>query len=163
MKTNLVRCVAVFAALLLAAASVFAQPREITSSEKNPEKAKEQLLKIIAGAQQENVKDSFSDFDCFTKEDYDKFRADDVLGKIAIRLQSDPEFVRLSRSIAVLEPADRSGVYNAARKSYKKTWKQLGGKPRPEGQTEDGQKAEKEIAERIAQVMQSMVEKGQTP
>jgi hypothetical protein len=119
-------------------------------------KTKESVLRVVRTIQDELVKESIDQHNCFTNEDYAAFKSDEITKKVVQRLENDDIFRAIARTIAGFDTANRNQINNEARLSFKKTWAQLG-KITPQGQTEAGQKAEREIAIAIADLLQKLV------
>lgn len=94
---------------------------------------------------------------CFTDNDYEAFTRRNTVRWITDSLKKDRNFGSLVTSIKALPPNERSVLLQEARNTYRKTWAELnidpgtaGRKLLLTGQTEAGSKAEKDIANGIA-------------
>lgn len=110
----------------------------------------DELVKTIRATQTKYVRDSWGEKanQSFTDLDLEKFYADRILDRISNELKSDKRFAPVAQTIRSLPAQQRDEILDRAAKIYKPTWEQLGKIDRS-GQTDAGQKAEREIARTI--------------
>ena len=122
----------------------------------NIDKIKGQIVTLIREKQEDYIKKSSSEYNCFTDKDYEEYHSNETLKKIVDKLKSDSDFLSIKNAIADLDSADQKSIYREGRKTYKKTWSEIG-KIGPEGQTDAGSRAEKEIAGAIIDLLEELI------
>jgi hypothetical protein len=116
------------------------------------------LMRVIQDEQQKAVKRSYGELagQNFSEDNLRSFTTDKVPARVVSELRSDNRFLDLVLAIKCMPPSQRQALLRRARATYKPTWADLG-RVDPKGQTEAGQKAEKQIAEAIVGLVESLV------
>jgi len=114
------------------------------------------LEDIIKSKHSQYVKTSYSESNCFTDADLEKFRNNKIPNQIVADLMKNNAFIDLIISIKGISPTDRQELLERCSKIAKLTWANLG-KVSPNGQTEAGNQAELLISEAIVNKIQSMM------
>ena len=116
------------------------------------------MIRTIREQQRLHVRESWGDQDWqwFTDSDYQSFTQHNVPGEVVAKLKDDPQFKRLVDEIGQMDAGQRSQLLARAARTYKPTWAQLGRISR-EGQTNAGQRAERDIAQAIVGLVRQMV------
>jgi hypothetical protein len=122
----------------------------------------EMLIGIIKSAQKFHIKESWGDraSECFTDLDLERFHNSRVVNGIAVSLRQDEKFIAAVEALRALPLARRAEILDQASFIYKPTWAQLGRIDRS-GQTDAGQRAEKEIAEAIVGLARELLKSAQ--
>ncbi|MCB1858364.1 MAG: hypothetical protein KDI63_08830 [Gammaproteobacteria bacterium] len=148
-------CLAIVLTLLMT--SAMAQQDILIEDKISDDEIKVEVVALVLEKQDEYVKDSINQYNCFTEEDYKRFRSSNTITKIVEELKKDEYFLGLVAGTVKLSPIKRHKIYREAKKTYKKTWAELG-KISPEGQTDAGSEAEKEISSAISKLLKDLVE-----
>jgi len=131
-------------------------------SSRNPER----LIDLIKSQQGKYVRESYGlqAGQCFTDVDYNSFEQDKTTSKIVGQLRQDGDFRTLVSAIKAMQPDKREDLLARAAKTYKSTWAELNMNPTTapreqliKGQTDAGQKAEREIAEAVVDLVKQMI------
>jgi len=109
------------------------------------------LIKLIKEKQLQEVGVSWGEWahECFTDVQLDEFVRRDVPAELTKRLLNEKHFQEILLEIRDLPSAERDLLLQCARRTYKPTWAELG-QISPAGQTSAGQRAERLIADEIA-------------
>jgi hypothetical protein len=125
----------------------------------------EALIAMIQKKQRDRVRDSFSflPWECFTGQALADFERDNIPRLVAEELKTSARFSAVVTAIAQMNEADRQDLLEKASRTYKKSWDMLGINPIPgltpreeilRDQTIAGSKAERMIAESIAELVE---------
>jgi hypothetical protein len=116
------------------------------------------LISVIKQEQSRYVKGStgLNKNECFTDEDLAKFEENNTTMKLKNYLQNSKDFRNLVKNIVDMNQNDRTELFSEARNTYKPTFTEIG-KVSSAGQTDAGQKAEKEIANTIVDLTDSLI------
>jgi len=116
----------------------------------------EDLITVIKYYQDKYVRKSYGTYayQCFTSDDYTSFCNDRVTEKIRSELQKSKLLDKLVGEIGKLEESERNQLLNKGLTTYQPTWSELG-RISEEGQTIAGQRAQKDIAETIVNLVKS--------
>lgn len=116
------------------------------------------LIDVIKSYQDKYVRKSHDiyHYQCFTTDDYNSFRSQKTVEKIVNELRKSKLLETLVLEIGKLSENERTELYKKGLRTYQPTWNELG-KISVEGQTVAGQKAQKEIAEAIVNLVKEMV------
>lgn len=114
------------------------------------------LSDIIKDQQRQNVKTSYTDYNCFTVENLDSFKKSKKQDQIVADLMNDNAFIDLIISIKSMTPTDRQALLERCSKIAKPTWGDLGNKS-SEGQTDAGNEAELLISKAIVTKIKEMM------
>lgn len=119
---------------------------QATAADKNKADP-ELLIEIIKEKQRKYIKLSFGERkgQNFSDEDLKNFRASNRPATIAGDLKHDNRFLAVVLKIKEMDPTDRQALLIRCAQTYHPTWSELG-KISPEGQSEAGQIAEREVA-----------------
>ena len=131
----------------------------MVSSIKNAEK---ELIDLVKKIQTKYVKLSTGtyDYNSFTDIDLDNFHKRDVPAEIEKNLLTDTKFLSLVITIKRLQPEQWGSIKSQALKTYRPSFAEVGGvKSDGSAQTVAGQIAEKEIVEKIIEVMSAIKSK----
>jgi hypothetical protein len=140
----------------------FAQRLPPTMGKNHQEGAKtplrEELINIIKLQQSYYVRESWGteEGQCFTDKDLESFNRNGTIDSMTSKLKTDPRFQQLVEKMKSLRPDIQSDILLTAGKTYKPTWAEVG-KIDKSGQTDAGQKAEKEIATAITELTEQML------
>ncbi len=126
--------------------------------EKQSDLNPEELVNIIKEQQKSYVKESRgeSSSESFTIEDLAQFDKSKTLATIINQLKRDNRFIDIVLSVKQMKPSKRQELLLRCSQIARPTWKQLG-KISPDGQTEAGQKAEKQIASAIVDLVKNLI------
>ncbi len=107
------------------------QPQE-NSSKKSPENTAQavslqKLNNVIKNLQKKYVRESSGTRKGknFTEQDFDQFMQTKKMDEVIVQLNNDNNFKAMARTIRMMEPAQRMKLLSNARKTYRKTWKDL--------------------------------------
>jgi hypothetical protein len=126
----------------------------------------ERLISFVKQLQTEYVQDStgIEAHECFTKDDFNQFVSDKKTAEIVERLRNDNDFRNLVSAIRDLSFDKRSDLLSRASNIYRRTWSELKLNPKTasadelrKGQTLEGMKAEKLIAQAVVNLVRQML------
>lgn len=123
-----------------------------------PNRSAYSLISVIKIEQKARVKESRGErsSECFTEQDLNNFHNFQVTDKITRSLRQNKTFLDVVRLLKKMPAGDQEKILDEASRTYKPTWSQIG-KVDPSGQTEAGQRAEKEIAEAIVTLVRELL------
>ena len=129
------------------------QPTATTESKSDPN----HLIDIIKAQQRKYVRESSGPFayQSFTEDDLKAFRASNIRNAIVSDLKHDNEFIGVVLKIKEMDPTERQALLTKSSQTFHPTWAELH-KISPEGQTEAGQAAEREIATIIVNLVRDL-------
>jgi hypothetical protein len=115
------------------------------------------IIKLLEQSQKDNVRESYGieEGKCFTDEDYDKFSENETAKKIVDELKGNRKFIAAVVALKALPKEERDQFIETCRKTYRQTWQEIGRITR-EGQTEAGQKADKDIAKAVVDTISKL-------
>lgn len=118
------------------------------------------LIALISLLQRDHVGESVGqeEWQCFSWADYQRFQQNDVPSQIREHLRADEEFAQLVSEIRQLGSREQSRALVMARRTYKPTWQQLGYITRS-GQTDAGQRAERDVATAVVEFVEELIQR----
>jgi hypothetical protein len=116
------------------------------------------IIELIKQKQKDNVRISYTEYNCFTDVDLQNFNSKKTVDKICSQLRNSKEINKIIIELNKMNKEDLAKLFDNASNTYKKTWAELG-EITPKGQTDAGQTAEKMIAERIVTLIKEMLNK----
>lgn len=140
----------------LLATTVFGQVPPEIPNRMTFDEFKVEIVDLIKELQAEHVKNSINEYNCFTRDDYEEFTSTKVVEKITEKLKKDEYFLDLVKSASQLTSLERRKILREAKNTYERTWAEIG-KISPDGQTDEGSKAEKEIAVAITKLLEDLM------
>jgi hypothetical protein len=116
------------------------------------------LIKLIRERQAQEVGLSTGewDYECFTDGKLEEFVRRDVPGQATKRLMTEEDFCRILTDVRGMSASERSLLLQCARRCYRPTWAELG-RVSKDGQTTAGQRAERLLAEAIADFLEAQL------
>jgi hypothetical protein len=129
------------------------QPTATNESKSDPN----HLIDIIKAQQRKYVRESSGPFayQSFTEDDLKAFRASNIRNTIVSDLKHDNEFIAVVLKIKEMDPTERQALLTKSSQTFHPTWAELH-KISPDGQTEAGQAAEREIATIIVNLVRDL-------
>jgi hypothetical protein len=120
----------------------------------NPAAIRNKAIELVKRVQREHVRESFGEagHECFTDDNLEEFQRNRIPETICDRLSINDGFIELVKDITNLEAREKSSILKELRTVYKPTWAEIG-RISPEGQTDAGQEAERQIANAIADLI----------
>ena len=114
------------------------------------------LISVIKYYQDKHVRKSYGEYDgeCFTDVNYKTFREDKITEQITNELRKSNLLKELVKEIGKLNEAEREKLLNRGLSTYQPTWSELG-RISVEGQTIAGQRAQKDIAQTIVDLVKN--------
>ena len=114
------------------------------------------LSEFIKNQQNQNVKTSFSETNCFTDLDLQSFKKERKPEQIVNKLMHDNTFIDLVIAIKNMNPSDRQKLLETNSQIAKPTWRELGSISK-KGQTDAGKEAELLIAKAIVSKIKKLM------
>lgn len=118
-----------------------------------------QLVQFITREQKRWVKKSYSEHNCFTDMDLNRFHQQNKAEQVARSLQQNRAFVTLAEKYASLCAEQQDQVSEAGKGTHAQTWAECGAIT-PKCQTDAGQAAEMSLADAIVETLQRLAENG---
>ncbi|MEW6211318.1 MAG: hypothetical protein AB1631_23335 [Acidobacteriota bacterium] len=145
--------------LLIAALCAACGEERFDPSEIKPETLRE----IIQAEQRRNVRESYGELahECFTDIDLKEFLSEGRAAKIAARLKTSKRFLASVDTVKAMPEIERKRFLNSLRAPLRRTWAEMG-RISSEGQTIAGQRAELAIANAIVDLVEALIESGES-